>query len=342
MRTLKIDTSTGLSRILIGEKIENVHRYLPEGKIIIITDENVNRLYSNAFPSKNIVTIEQGEEIKTIETVQKLYTELLTLGADRSTFLLGIGGGIVCDITGFVASTYMRGLRFGFVSTTLLSQVDASVGGKNGVNFMGYKNIVGVFNQPEFVICDIQMLSTLPEKEIGCGFAEIIKMAAILDLNLFEYLEENKQKAQNLETDLIEKIIYDSVALKSDVVNKDDREKGDRIKLNFGHTLGHAFEKHLSVTHGEAVAVGMVMAAKISYEKGLIDSSILERLKDLIKTYNLPTTVDIDKNLIFDAIKKDKKRESDQIRLILLNGLGNAVIEKLTFDDAEILIEKVI
>ncbi len=342
MKTLNIKAGTGTSKLLIGEKIENTHRYLPKDNVIIITDENVKRLYGKSFPSENILTIGTGEKIKTLKTVETLYGELLAREADRSTFLLGIGGGIVCDIAGFTASTYMRGIRFGFVSTTLLSQVDASVGGKNGVNFRGYKNLVGVFNQPELVICDMQMLKTLPEKQIGCGFAEIIKIAAIYDLDLFEFLEINKQKALCLDDAVIEKIVYDSVVLKSVVVNKDDREKGERKKLNFGHTLGHAFEKYLHVSHGEAVAVGMVMAARISHEKGLIDNSELKRLIRLIEKYNLPIKFNINKDHLFDAIRKDKKRESDHISLILLQGLGKAIIERLSFEDAELLVEKTI
>jgi 3-dehydroquinate synthase len=342
MKTLKIKASTGTSKIYIGEKIENAHQYLPGENVVIITDENVKRLYHGSFPSNNILTIGMGEKIKTLTTVENLYGELLDMEADRSTFILGIGGGIVCDIAGFVASTYMRGLRFGFVSTTLLSQIDASVGGKNGVNFRGYKNIVGVFNQPEFVLCDLQMLKTLSEKQISCGFAEIIKQAAICDPNLLNFLETNRQQALSLENAVIEKIVYDSVVIKSAVVNKDDREKGERKKLNFGHTLGHAFEKYLHVSHGEAVAVGMVMATRISLEKGLIDHSELERLIRLIEKYNLPTKFHIDKNHLFDAIRKDKKRNLSHIEFILLHGLGKAVVEKFSFEEAQLLIEKTI
>jgi 3-dehydroquinate synthase len=338
MKTLKINTSIGKSSILIGEKIENTARYLPAAHVVIITDEKLGRIYGSSFPSDNVITIGLGEQIKTLKTVQTIYETLLTLGADRSTFLLGIGGGIVCDITGFVASTYMRGIRFAFVSTSLLSQVDASVGGKNGVNFMGYKNIVGVFNQPEFVICDPRMLKTLPEKEIGCGFAEIIKIAAVLDIRLLEKLEAEHQKALALETDVIEEIIYDSVALKSQIVNKDATEKGERIKLNFGHTLGHALEKTLPVSHGEAVSAGMVMAARISLYKELIDNSSLDRLINLIEIFKLPTHFSADERLLLDAVKKDKKREADHVRFILLKGLGKAQVEKFSFETMEKLI----
>ena len=185
MKVVNLDTPIGESVVLIGEQLGNLHKYLPVKMPIIITDSSVKKHWGRKFPPGAVITIDTGEEIKSLDTVSVLYDKLLSLGADRSSFIVGIGGGIVCDIAGFVASTYMRGIRFGFVSTTLLSQVDASVGGKNGVNFGGYKNIVGVFNQPEFVICDQNLLQTLPASEFRCGFAEIVNHGAIADEELF-------------------------------------------------------------------------------------------------------------------------------------------------------------
>ena len=174
-KKLLVRAASGSSRILVGESIENLRRYVDARRTVIITDSTVEKLYREKFPAYPVISIGLGEKIKTLETVTHLFSRLVDLEADRSTFLLGVGGGIVCDIAGFVASTYMRGTRFGFVSTTLLAQVDASVGGKNGVNFGGYKNMVGVFNQPDFVICDMALLKSLPIRELLCGFAEIIK-----------------------------------------------------------------------------------------------------------------------------------------------------------------------
>ena len=242
MKNINIKGITGDSTIKVGECLENVRNYIPVEKVVIITDSNVRGYYQKDFPPCEVIEIGIGEKIKTLDTVNNIYEKLLLLEADRSCFILGIGGGIVCDIAGFVASTYLRGVRFGFVSTTLLSQVDASVGGKNGVNFQGYKNMVGVFNQPEFVICDMKLLKTLPEKEVLCGLSEIVKHGAIADAELFSYLEKNHEKALGLDTKVIERLVYDSVVLKSTVVNKDEKESGERRKLNFGHTLGHAIE----------------------------------------------------------------------------------------------------
>ncbi|HSQ84884.1 MAG TPA: 3-dehydroquinate synthase family protein, partial [Desulfobacterales bacterium] len=193
MKTLEIHGSTGDSFIYVGETIQNLGNYIPTENVVIITDKNVKQLYENDFPPHPVITIGIGETIKNLDTARNIYEKLVAVGADRSTFIVGIGGGIVCDIAGFVASTYLRGVRFGFVSSTLLSQVDASVGGKNGVNFKDYKNMVGVFNQPEFVICDLNLLKTLPKKEILNGMAEIVKHGAIENADLFAYLEEHSQ-----------------------------------------------------------------------------------------------------------------------------------------------------
>ncbi len=189
---------------------------------------------------------------------------------DRTAFIVGIGGGIVCDITGFVASTYLRGVRFGFAATTLLAQVDASAGGKNGVNFSGYKNMVGMFNQPEFVICDPEVLQTLSERDRGCGLAEIVKHAAIADDGLFCYLEENVGEVLALSPPTVRRMVYDSVVIKSEIVNRDEKETGERRKLNFGHTFGHAVEKITGAPHGEAVSIGMMVAARLSARRGYL------------------------------------------------------------------------
>jgi 3-dehydroquinate synthase len=263
--------------------------------------------------------------------VESIYEKLLELELDRSGFIVGIGGGVVCDITGFAASTYMRGLPFGFVSSTLLAQVDAGVGGKNGVNFHGYKNIIGVFNQPSFVICDLEMLNTLSRKDILCGFAEVVKHAAIGDKALFRFLEENVARALNLDRQVMERLVYDSIIVKSAVVEKDEKEKGERRKLNFGHTLGHALEKTIGIPHGEAVSIGMVAAANLSVRKKLLSREDAHRLKRLLKKINLPTeiTANADRKKLLAAMAKDKKRQGQGIHFVLLKGIGEAVVEEI-------------
>ncbi|RJP84196.1 MAG: 3-dehydroquinate synthase [Desulfobacteraceae bacterium] len=330
MKQFEIQGVTGRSKIVVGEHLENVRFYLPDTPVVIITDDTVAGLYEKNFPSVPVIKIGFGEGIKTLDTVAGIYRELIRLEADRSAFLLGIGGGIVCDVTGFVASTYLRGVRFGYAPTTLLAQVDASVGGKTGVNVDGYKNMAGVFSQPEFVVCDPMVLKTLPERELCSGFAEIVKHAAISDAAYFTYLEKNVANALALDPEVLERIIYDSVAIKAGVVNRDETEKGERRKLNFGHTFGHAVEKTTGLPHGEAVSIGMVVAAKLSAARGMLMPDDVDRIIQLLSCFHLPTRMDSDREKILDALARDKKREGDGIHFVLLTAIGNAVVEKIT------------
>ena len=324
----------------MGESLNHLDRYISTEKTVIITDDTVWEYYRDAFPDCDVIKIGMGEGIKNLETVETLYDELLARNIDRSDFIVGIGGGIVCDIAGFVASTYMRGIRFGFVSSTLLSQVDASVGGKNGVNFRGFKNMVGVFNQPEFVICDFNLLKTLPKRELLCGFAEIIKHAAIADAQMFEYLEENYARALALDDDVIEKLVYDSIVIKSAIVNSDEKESGERRLLNFGHTFGHAIEKTLGVPHGEAVSTGMAFASDLSVERGGLAQEKADRIFELIGKLELPTHRSGDRQKIIDAIQKDKKRAGDAIHFVLLRDIGEAFVEEISMAEIEALVGK--
>lgn len=342
MKTFQIEGSTGSSIILIGEKLKNLAQYIPSDEsTIFITDTTVSALYGNDFPSGKVIEIGTGEEIKTIDTVTTVHRRLLELEADRSTFIAGIGGGIVCDVAGFVASTYMRGLRFGFVATTLLSQVDASVGGKNGVNLDGYKNIIGVFKQPEFVICDTDLLNTLPEKEILSGFGEVVKHAALGDKALFEFMEDHYQGCLQLDADVIQRLLNDSIVLKSALVNEDEREGGVRRRLNLGHTFGHAIEKITGVTHGEAVSAGMVIAAKLSEKRGLLSEEHVLRLESLLNNMRLPNHIPAEQYQIFDALRRDKKKKGDFIDFVLLTGIGSSVVERISIDALEKEFDKI-
>jgi len=338
VKTVEIQGSTGDSTILIGERLQDLRKYIPSENVVIITDTNMWHYYRKDFPPCEVIKIGTGEKIKNLDTVRDIYGKLVALEADRSSFIVGIGGGVVCDVSGFAASTYLRGLRFGFVSSTLLSQVDASVGGKNGVNFGGYKNMVGVFNQPEFVICDMNLLRTLPEREALCGFAEIVKHAAIADSDLFAYLEEHYEKALDLDTEVIEKLVYDSVMIKSSIVNRDEKEEGERRKLNFGHTFGHATEKTIGVTHGEAVSIGMVVASALSAKRGLLPAGDAERIEELLRKLKLPIRIQADGERMLDALRKDKKRERDIIHFVLLQDIGNAVVDEISLKELEAVV----
>jgi 3-dehydroquinate synthase len=335
MQKIQIQTPAGRSKILIGEAFDRLAELLPGGKTVFVTDKSVAGLYESRFPPGPVIRVEGGEAHKTLQTVQKVYEALIDAGADRSSYIVGIGGGIVCDVAGYAAATYMRGVGVGFVATTLLAQVDASVGGKNGVNLRGYKNIVGTFRQPDFVLCDPKLLRTLPAKEAVNGLAEVVKHGAIGDPELFGYLEAYPEAARNMEETAVERMVSASVTFKAEVVRRDEKERGERRILNFGHTLGHALEKVSSISHGEAVSVGMVAASAWAAKRGLLPKKEATRISRLLESLGLPVTMEADTDAIMDAISKDKKREGDRIHFVFLRRIGEAVVEPISLAEAE-------
>jgi 3-dehydroquinate synthase len=236
MKTIFIRTGTGKSEIRIGESWINVKKLIPSGNLVIITDENINKYYGQNFPNAPVIVIPPEEKSKNFRLIEKITKKILQLNIDRSGFILGIGGGVVCDISGFVASIYLRGINFGFISTSLLSQVDASIGGKNGINLGGAKNIIGNITQPKFVICDPEMLKTLPDEEYLSGLGELIKYALIKDKVLLNFIVRNREKILSRDKAVMEKLVWQSVKIKSAIVTEDERESGIRRILNFGHT----------------------------------------------------------------------------------------------------------
>jgi 3-dehydroquinate synthase len=241
MRSLEIRTSAGDCRIVLDGALEDAEGLRPPGRPgAVITDTTVRRLYGHRFPDLPVIEIEPGEASKDLRTVERLHRQFLDLELDRTSFVTGIGGGVVCDLTGFAASTYMRGIGFGFVPTTLLAQADAAIGGKNGVNVGRVKNVAGVFRQPEHILIDVSLLGTLPAAERLCGLAEIVKHALIAGEDLFIFLEREAAALLSLDRDVVTRVLEDSVRIKAGFVQADALEAGDRRKLNFGHTLGHA------------------------------------------------------------------------------------------------------
>lgn len=327
--TLKIKNS---SDVCVVSGLSILSELLPKARIIVITDHNIERLYGDILEPFEKIVIGEGETNKTLATMEMIYTRLIEMGADRKTFLLGFGGGIVTDITGFVAATYMRGVDFGFISSTLLSQVDAGVGGKNGVNLGGYKNMIGTFNQPRFVICDVDLLDTLDEREVRAGVAEITKSAIIADPELFDMLEGLTFEEYRANKDLICRSIIASVNVKAAIVERDERESGERRKLNLGHTFAHAIEK-LSNTmiHGEAVAVGTIIATKISLKLGLISEFDAERIIGTHSKLGFNLTPPLPIEELFKAISKDKKAEEGYIYMVLPRTIGECEVRKMSF-----------
>jgi 3-dehydroquinate synthase len=337
MKELRLAGSSGESVVAVGESIARLEAYCGKGNTVIVTDGTVRSLHGHRFPAVPVIEIGEGEALKNLTTVQDVYTSFLRNDVDRSTSVVAIGGGIVCDVAGFAASTYLRGLPFGFVPTTLLAQVDASVGGKNGVNLDGYKNLIGTFSQPAFVLCDTDLLTTLPREELINGFAEVVKQAAIADPALFAFLEANVAGALALDGWVIEWVVHRCLEIKTAIVSRDEKEAGERRKLNFGHTLGHALEKVHHLRHGEAVSSGMVAAARLSAARGLLSDDGVERLEALLRCFGLPVRVPVpcDTAAVFEALKKDKKREGDRIHFVLLDAIGRARVEALTLAEIE-------
>jgi 3-dehydroquinate synthase len=339
MRSLILEGLTGTTSIELGFPFSSIREYCSGKRLAVITDSTVYRLHGDYFPKGQAAVLGSGEFSKNLETVGEIYEFFLSQELDRSSCVVGIGGGVVCDIAGFCASTYLRGVPFGYVPTTFLAQVDASVGGKNGVNLKSYKNLIGTFNQPQFVLCDFKLLRTLPEKEVSNGVAEVIKHSLIGNSSLFSRLKENHERIMSLDEDILEEIVNASLQVKIEVVSQDEKESGYRRILNFGHTIGHGVEKTLGLSHGESVSIGMVMEAKLSVIKGRLDTKIVERIKGVLEAFGLPVTVMLDKDAVMDAIRKDKKRQDSEIHCVLLEGIGSAKIEVITIDELEELFD---
>lgn len=335
MREIKLAGSTGSSRILIGESLKNLGDYADLERTVLLVDSNVDCIYGPLLSGYERVDIGCGETAKCLSNIERICRRLLELGVDRSSVIVGVGGGVACDIAGFVASIFMRGLAFGFAPTSLLAQVDASIGGKNGVNLDGYKNIIGVFNQPRFVLVDVDVLRTLAEREILCGAAEIIKHALIGDSEMYGFLERDWRRLLALEKDAVENAVGRSISLKTEIVSADEREAGERRKLNFGHTLAHALEKAAGVSHGEAVGIGMGFASRISAARGLLAPADKDRIEALLRNVGLPTEVPVAPGQILEAVWKDKKREGEALHFVLLDGIGKAVVTKLAREELE-------
>ena len=315
-----------------------LEQIVPKEQTILITDENVFASQSAKFSGWKTIVIKPGEEFKQQKAVDKIFQQLIAFEADRKTFIVGVGGGVVTDITGYAASVYMRGLKFGFVPTTILAMVDASIGGKNGVDVGIFKNLVGLIKQPEFLLFDYSLLQTLPQEHWINGFAEIIKHACIKDKDLFEILEHESLEHFQSDRNKLANLIERNVAIKTAVVLKDEFEQADRRLLNFGHTLGHAIENNYQLLHGHAISIGMMAACSISVELNHFDLAEKKRIAGLFHQYVLPSHLQIDHGKIWEILKMDKKRTGNKMNFVLLNKIGEAVVHPIPFDQLKDLI----
>ncbi len=329
MEKIVISIPGSRSEILTGVHWRSFKGMIPDSNVVLITDENIKKHYGMFFPDLPVLQIKPGENSKCLAVIEKLAVEMLDMGIDRSGFVLAVGGGVVCDIAGFLASVYMRGIRCGYVSTSLLSQVDASTGGKNGVDLGGTKNILGTIRQPEFVICDQDMLKTLPEEEYLSGLAELIKTAIIGDRELFEIIESSYDLIIKRDIDLLTDLVTRSVKFKASVVKEDEKETGLRRILNFGHTFGHAIEMQTSFRHGYAVASGMELASLFSLKRGYMDKSENERITGVLEMFGLLKSYIIDAGTIEHLVLQDKKKAGKEMNFVFSKGIGKAFVEKV-------------
>lgn len=323
-----------------GETICDLSKYADLSRTILVIDDQVEHFHGHYLKEWRKIIIPGNESSKELRVLEKLMYDLIEFEADRKTMLIGIGGGVITDLTGFAASIYMRGVPYAFVPTTLLAQVDASIGGKNGIDFGEYKNMLGVIRQPEFLLFDYEVLNTLPETEWYNGFAEIIKYACITDVQLFDFLEKNRSRALAHDKEVIAYLVERSAEIKSLIVQEDEFEGGKRRLLNFGHTVGHAVERLEHIAHGQAVAKGMCIASLFSEKLSGLNKEESERIIQLIKDYHLPEEIHSNPSDISHYFSMDKKREKHSIYFILLKKVGEAIVEPLPLDQLYSLLDK--
>lgn len=308
-------------------------------RVFVISNTSVDALYgarvmksleeAELNPAKGLIP--DGEQHKTLETASKLYDQLVEHQMDRSSVVISLGGGVVGDIAGFVAATFMRGVPFVQVPTSLLAQVDSSIGGKVAVNHPAGKNLIGAFHQPGLVLIDIDTLKTLPAKEMTAGMAEVIKHGVIMDHNYFNWIEGNLERILEMQPKVLEEMVYGSCFIKGKVVEQDEREENLRAILNFGHTVGHALEAishYQRYRHGEAVAIGMVQACRLGQAMGMMGQAEVERVILLLEKTGLPTTIpqEFGTGEILEAMKRDKKAYENQIKMVIPAGIGRVQI----------------
>ena len=346
---LKINTKTQNYSIIIGSNLgTNISKIIKENSIdfkkcLLIVDKNISKQFISKIKKslnrkKLYFHLFKASEInKNFNSVNKILNILLNKNFSREDCIISIGGGITGDVSGFAASLFKRGLKFINIPTTLLSQVDSSIGGKTGVNTKYGKNLIGSFYQPDLVISDIQFLKTLPKREVICGYGEILKHSLIADKNFYNFLDKNSDKILELSSPFIEKAIYESCKIKKNVVEKDEKEKGLRKTLNFGHTFAHAYEATLGfstkLNHGEAVILGMKTALNFSLKENLLNKNDYNSIINHISNSNLPISLNKffhlkDLNKILSFMLKDKKNNSDKINLVLLKKIGSTLINK--------------
>ena len=340
MQTVNLDLTTKSYNIKIGSKIinySNLEKFVSNKEVLLIHDSAISgaliikfkKMINEETLKLESIKINANEQNKSQETLSKIHSTLIENKFSRDCLIIGLGGGIVCDISGFAAATYQRGVDFFLIPTTLLSQVDASVGGKTAINHPKGKNMIGAFHQPLGVLADLAFLSTLPKREISCGLSEMIKHGLIRDIGYFSWLEENIEQIIELDSEITEEAISRSIKIKAEIVREDEKEKSIRALLNFGHTFGHALEligDFKNYNHGEAVAIGMIMALEMSVRIGNITQQDCERVKQLFNRAKIDTKIrkTINSLDLYECMLGDKKKRGNVLNLVVLENLGLA------------------
>lgn len=338
-----------IKKDIIKDICYEINKIYNSKRITIITDQNVGKLYVKALVDNlksygfdvYTIFIEPGENSKSIKVLTDVYNQLLDIGITRKALILAFGGGVVGDLAGFAAATFLRGIRYIQIPTSLLAQIDSSIGGKVAVNLPRGKNLIGNFYHPEAVFIDPSLLKTLPRRFLYDGMAEVIKYACIKDIDLF-----NKLMEVDIETDfdfIIHEIIYRCCNIKKEIVEYDEKESGERMLLNFGHTIGHAIERAFNYerfTHGEAVAIGMYCITKKSEDMGITKKGTADSIKELLVKFKLPYKLyQIDSDILIEVINLDKKSEDDYINLVLLREIGNSFMKKVKKEDIHLFLQ---
>lgn len=338
MKTVSVKTGRPYNIYIERGIIKNVGGYVREVtkavRAVIVSDSNVAPIYAERVSASleaqgiktSLFVFPAGEQSKRLSTIEQMYTAFSEAGITRTDIIIALGGGVTGDMAGFAAASWLRGVDFVQIPTSLLSQVDSSVGGKTGVDLPVGKNLVGAFWQPSVVLIDPDTLDTLPEKFLRDGMGEVIKYGCIRSESLFKRLERENAK------DIIDEIILECVSIKRDVVENDERDTGERAILNFGHTFGHAIEKlgnYSAMTHGEAVSAGAILLTELSEAKGMTEKGTAERLRTLLEKYSLPTTVPFSLGDIIDATHGDKKSSGNSLSFVFLDKIGSCYVKKL-------------
>ncbi len=350
-KTVKVSLGGRSYNIIIGSKLldklgQKIKPLVLSRRAFIVSNPIVFDLYGNKVSQSlkkagfevNLLMVPDGEKYKSLETSYKLYNQLIEHNAGRFDVVIALGGGVIGDLTGFVAATYMRGIPFIQIPTTLLAQVDSSVGGKVAVNHFKAKNLIGCFYQPKLVLIDVDVLQTLPERELKSGLAEVIKCGFLIGEDFISFLEEHIEDILMMNTEILIEIVQRCCEFKARIVEVDERDFGKRAILNYGHTIGHAIEAssgYKKYRHGEAIAMGMVCAAKIAQRRGLIPESIMSQHEDILKRAGLPIIVPslLDTKDVMKHLLLDKKKRDENHTFVLLKGIGEPIIEGVASDD---------